>query len=113
MVYQLRQGGGPITLLLIEDDVPVACLPTRAFADEGHQTTLSLTSEEGLRCLKRGGRTPFSLPFACQRSMGSRSYGRSGWRIARGWSRRLPVMPAPGSGQRRVGVDFRQVRPCL
>ncbi|PYM31074.1 MAG: hypothetical protein DME11_20140 [Candidatus Rokuibacteriota bacterium] len=47
-----RQGGRPIKLLLIEDDVLVAELLSGAFADEGHQTTVSHTGEEGLRHLE-------------------------------------------------------------
>jgi len=44
--------GRPIKLLLIEDDVLVAELLSGAFADEGHQTTVSHTGEEGLRHLE-------------------------------------------------------------
>src|SRR6266700_3224579 len=44
---------GPVNLLLIEDEVDVADVLARAFREDGHNTVIAYTGEEGLTLLGR------------------------------------------------------------
>ncbi len=93
-------------ILLVEDDVPVAALLADALEQDGHETTVTHSGEEALRCLREERPDAVFLDLVLP--------GMSGIAVLqriRGLDQRLPVILITGHPElghveeaRRLGV---------